>query len=410
MAKYGLIGEKLGHSFSPQIHSLLGNGEYSLIEIPKSEINDFFKKRDFCGINVTVPYKKIAFAACEHHSAAAAAVGSVNTVIKCADGSLYGDNTDIFGFEYLLDRAHIDVCRKKCLVFGNGGAAATVKSVLSGRGADVVTVCHADNNDARLAEHFDDTRIIINATPVGMFPHCGESPTELKKFGSLEAAADLIYNPRRTDFILEAESLGLRYSAGLPMLAAQAVRSDEIFFGRKSAPDTIDAIIEHIERMTANIVLIGMPGCGKTTVGGIIAKRTMRNFIDIDREIESASQKSIPEIFSESGESGFRTLESREIENHCGLQTGSVISTGGGAVTVDKNISVIRRSGVVFYIDKPILTLAVSGRPLSKPENLGRMYEERLPLYKKCADYTVTGATSAEIADKICEILSDIGL
>lgn len=410
MAKYLLLGEKLSHSLSPEIHRMLGNADYSLAEMPRAALPDFFAKRDFDGLNVTVPYKKDAFAACDELSDAARTLGSVNTVVKRPDGSLYGDNTDFFGFSYLLDRADIEVRDKKCLVIGNGGASATVCAVLKERGGRVKVITHGENNEAGLSPHFCDTEIIVNTSPVGMFPNCDGSPVDLHGFCSLCAAVDLIYNPRRTNFILQAADMGILYSGGLPMLAAQAVRSDEIFFGRKRSKDIIEAIIEHIEQQTANVVLVGMPGCGKTTVGKLVAERSVRRFIDIDEMIENSAKKSIPEIFSEIGEAGFRRLEAEAVAGVCGKLSGAVISTGGGSVLLPENIMHMRRNGIVFFIERPTDELATEGRPLSDPATLGKMYEKRLPLYKKSADYTVSGESAGNAADRICSILSDLGV
>lgn len=410
MSEYLLLGEKLSHSLSPEIHRMLGNPDYSLAEMPRESLPDFFAKRDFNGLNVTVPYKKDAFAACDELSETARTLGSVNTVVKRPDGTLFGDNTDFFGFSYLLDRAEIDVKDKKCLVIGNGGAAATVCAVLKERGGRVKVITHSENNEAGLSPHFCDTEIVLNTSPVGMFPNCDGTPVELHRFSSLYAAVDLIYNPRRTNFILEAADMGILYSGGLPMLAAQAVRSDEIFFGKKRSGDIIEAIIEHIEQRTSNVVLVGMPGCGKTTVGKLVAQRSVRRFTDIDEEIEKSAGKSIPEIFSEVGESGFRRLEAEAIASFCGKLSGAVISTGGGSVLLPENIMHMRRNGIVFFIERPTNELATEGRPLSDPETLGKMYDKRLPLYKKAADYTVSGASAGKAADRICAILSDLGV
>lgn len=406
MAKYGLVGEKLSHSLSPSIHSMLGNGDYELIEVERDKIEDFFKKRDFCGVNVTVPYKKIAFAACDELSGAAKALGNVNTLIRRSDGSLYGDNTDAYGFEYLLDRASIDVCGKKCLVIGSGGASATVQAVLASRGGIVRVLTHSENTAAGRAKYLCDTDIVINTSPVGMYPNIDATPLKLSDFSSLYAAVDLIYNPRRTNFILEAAELGIKYANGLSMLAAQAVRADELFFGRKNAPRTIEMIIGAIDRERCDIILVGMPGCGKTTVGRLVAERLGRDFIDIDEEIEKRAEKSIPEIFASGGEAAFREIESKITAEICASMGGRVIATGGGVVTVPENINVIRRNAVVFFIKRNISKLATDGRPLSNSTDLSLMYKKRLPLYKKARDLEVSGESADDIASEICKMFS----
>lgn len=404
MAKYGLIGEKLSHSLSPMIHSMLGNNEYTLIEVEKNKIERFFKDRDFCAVNVTVPYKKVAYAACDLLSETARTLGNVNTIVKLDDGKLYGDNTDAFGFEYLLGRADIDVKGKKCLVIGSGGASATVFAVLGKLGGDVSVLRHADNTEVGRAKYLADTQVIVNTSPVGMYPHFDESPIRLSDFSSLYAAVDLIYNPRRTNFILEATDLGIKYSGGLPMLAAQAVRADEIFFGRKESGDIVESIIGKLDRSMCDIVLIGMPGCGKTTVGQIVAKKLDREFVDIDAEIERMASMSIPDIFKARGEHGFREIESAVTADICRSMGGRVIATGGGVVTVPENIPVIRRNSIVFFIERPISTLPTNGRPLSAVGTLHEMYKKRAPLYRQACDFKVSGKSAEETADKIREM------
>lgn len=404
MAKYGLIGEKLSHSLSPMIHSMLGNNEYTLIEVEKNKIERFFKDRDFCAVNVTVPYKKVAYAACDLLSETARTLGNVNTIVKLDDGKLYGDNTDAFGFEYLLGRADIDVKGKKCLVIGSGGASATVFAVLGKLGGEVSVLRHADNTEVGRAKYLADTQVIVNTSPVGMYPHFDESPIRLSDFSSLYAAVDLIYNPRRTNFILEATDLGIKYSGGLPMLAAQAVRADEIFFGRKESGDIVESIIGKLDRSMCDIVLIGMPGCGKTTVGQIVAKKLDREFVDIDAEIERMASMSIPDIFKARGEHGFREIESAVTADICRSMGGRVIATGGGVVTVPENIPVIRRNSIVFFIERPISTLPTNGRPLSAVGTLHEMYKKRAPLYRQACDFKVSGKSAEETADKIREM------
>lgn len=406
MANYGLVGEKLSHSLSPRIHSMLGNNDYTLIEVEKNNIEDLFKTRDFCGVNVTVPYKKIAFTACDELSPIAKALGNVNTVVKRPDGSLYGDNTDAYGFEYLLDRAKIDVCGRKCLVIGSGGASATVCAVLASRGGLVSVLRHSENNEIGRAKYLGDTEVIINTSPVGMYPNIDDAPLKLSDFSSLYAAVDLIYNPRRTNFVLEAAELGIKYANGLSMLAAQALRADELFFGRKHDETAVERIIGELDRESCDIILIGMPGCGKTTVGRIVAGKLERDFVDIDAEIEKSAQMTIPEIFAKGGESAFREIESKITANICGRMGGRVIATGGGVVTIPDNIKVIRRNSTVFFIKRNISSLAKDGRPLSNSTDLDLMYKTRLPLYKKARDLEVGGESADDIANEICKMFS----
>lgn len=405
MPNCGLLGEHLPHSFSPQIHRRLGDYPYKLIELPPEAVEGFFRQRDFDAINVTVPYKKVAYAACDSLSDTAKAIGSVNTVVKRPDGSLYGDNTDAYGFEHLLKSVGIPIAGKNCMVFGTGGSSVTVCYVLKKLGAaEVRVVAHRDNHRDYLRPFFGDTHVIVNTTPVGMYPRNGHSPVDLSDFTALCGVADLIYNPARTKLILDAESMGIPAVSGLNMLVAQGVRAYEVFFDTKAREGIIGEILGELEAEVQNIVLVGMPGCGKSTVGRILAEKTGRELIDLDERLVLREGKSIPDIFAEGGEKLFRRIESEVVEEVTKL-TGKILATGGGVVTIPQNIPNLRQNGLIFFINRPIPQLATDGRPLSKSGKLTEMAERRLPLYRGCADYEIPFESSEQVACDILKLL-----
>lgn len=407
MPNCGLLGEHLPHSFSPQIHRRLGDYSYKLIELPPEAVEDFFRKRDFDAINVTVPYKKVAYAACDSLSDTARAIGSVNTVVKRPNGSLYGDNTDAYGFEVLLTSAGIPVAGKNCMVFGTGGSSVTVCHVLKKLGANEVRVIsHRDNHKDTLRPYFSDTHVIVNTTPVGMFPHNGASPVDLSDFTSLCGVADLIYNPARTKLILDAESMGIPCVSGLRMLVAQAVRAYEVFFDAKARDGMIEEILGELETEVQNIVLVGMPGCGKSTVGCLLAEKTGRELIDLDQWLTRQEGMSIPDIFAKGGETLFRQIESQVVEEVSKL-TGKILATGGGVVTVPQNIPKLRQNGLIFFINRPISQLATDGRPLSHSGKLTEMANHRFPLYRGCADYEIPFNSSEQVSNDILKLLKN---
>lgn len=407
MQTYGLLGEHLPHSFSPQIHARLGDYPYRLIEVAPDAVEKFFAERDFAGINVTIPYKKVAYAACDELSDTARAIGSVNTVVKMPDGRLYGDNTDAFGFSYLLDRSGIDPAGKVCMVLGSGGSSATVCHVLRQRGAaSVRVITHRENTRENLAPYFAGTRILVNTTPVGMYPDTGVAAVDPADFTGLCGVADLIYNPERTRLILDAEAMGIPAVSGLPMLVAQAVRAYEVFFGTTAPEGIIEEILSDLRAQTRNIVLIGMPGCGKTTVGGILAAQTGRELIDLDAKIVEREGRTIPEIFGEGGERLFRAIEERVVDDFTKL-SGKIIATGGGVVTVPANLPRLRQNGRVFFINRPVADLPTDGRPLSQSGSLSEMYERRLPLYRAAADCEIAFGPPEQIAVEILAHMSE---
>lgn len=386
----GLVGEKLGHSYSPKIHGLLGAYDYRLIELRPDALRDFFEKRDFDGLNVTIPYKKAVLPLCDVLTERAKTIGSVNTVVRRADGTLLGDNTDFFGFCYLLRSSGIEPRGKKVLVFGSGGASLTVQAALRELGAAEVTVVSrtGETNYVNIHEKHPNAQLLVNATPVGMIPHTGESLAALSMLPRLEAVVDLIYNPARTKLLLDAEALGLKAVNGLGMLTAQAAASAERFAGVMTDEKTLSLITRELEREMENIVLVGMPGCGKSSLGRALAEKLGRPFADCDALIEERSACTIPEIFAREGEEGFRRRE-RELLAELGRQSGLVIACGGGALTQSGNRELLRQNGTILWLRRELKKLATEGRPLSQSRPLEELYREREAQYRAAAGLVV---------------------
>lgn len=392
---YGLLGEKLGHSLSPQIHKKLCGYAYQLFEMPQSKVEAFVTGRSFQAINVTIPYKKTVMPLCDVLSPQAERIGSVNTLKVDAAGKIHGFNTDYYGFSYLLKRAGIDPGGKKVIILGSGGSSVTVQAVLSdGHAGQMVVISRrGQDNYQNLARHFD-AQIIVNTTPVGMFPQNLEIPIDLSRFYRCEAVVDIIYNPLQTRLLLDAAKLGMKYSNGLPMLVSQAKMAAEIFTDTPLADREIERVIGQMEREAANIVLIGMPGCGKSTVAGEIGRLLQREVLDTDVLCTEAAGKSIPEIFALDGEEAFRKIESRAA-NTAGSRLGAVIATGGGIVKRPENFNSLKQNGFIVFLERPLDELAIEGRPLSTDiRQLQRLYEERYPLYCRFCDKKVAVASN----------------
>ena len=386
--KCGLLGRKLGHSYSPQIHSMLGEYSYTLFEKEPNEIEVFLKCGDFTGINVTIPYKKDVIPFLDELSSAAQKMGAVNTIIRRKDGTLFGHNTDCFGFASMVKKSGLDVSGKKVLVLGSGGASNTVVAVLTELGAEAVVISRTgENNYENLVLHMD-AAAIVNATPVGMYPNTLKSPINLDLFPRLEGVLDLIYNPARTQLLLDAEKRNLVTENGLWMLVAQAKEAAEFFTGSPIADDRIETIYHVLSRQMQNLILIGMPGCGKTTTGNLLAQACGRVFIDADAEIVRMAGKPIPDIFAEDGEEAFRQLETAVLAQ-LGKQSGLVISTGGGCVTKVRNYDLLHQNGILIWLKRDWEQLPTDGRPLSQKNRLQEMYTLRAPLYQAFADIVV---------------------
>ena len=402
---YGLLGETLGHSFSPQIHACLGDYEYKLFEVAPGDLGDFLRSGSFEGLNVTIPYKRAVIPYLAEISENAKAIGSVNTITVLPNGTLRGDNTDYDGFLYLVRRSGIAVNGKKALVLGTGGASLPVKKVLSDLGArEIISISRTgENNYQNLEKHFD-ADLIVNTTPVGMYPNNLQSPLSLDGFTQLSGVLDIVYNPQKTKLILDAEQRGIPAFSGLTMLVAQAKRAAELFLNTNIDDRKNDEIYETLSRQMKNIVLAGMPGCGKSTVGKALAKRLSRPFFDADQEIVKRAGKSIPEIFQTEGEAGFRKIETEVLFDLC-RQSGAVIATGGGAVTVPKNHGILRQNSLVVFINRDIAVLPTNGRPLSEQNDLHEMFRQRLPLYRAVCDYEVDGNSEIQtVTDRVAEV------
>lgn len=384
----GLLGNRLGHSYSPQIHSYLGNYGYDLFEKTPDELPAFLKYGEFSGLNVTIPYKKDVLPYCDELSELARELGAVNTLVRKSNGKLVGHNTDYFGFQSLLKKSKLQVAGKKVLVLGSGGASVTAVAVLKRNGANVVVISRSGDNNYQNLDFHSDASVIVNTTPVGMYPLVGMSPVNLALFPNLEGVLDVIYNPARTQLLLEAESRGLIAENGLWMLVAQAKESAEWFLGHEISDEVIPKIHNILQKQMQNIVLIGMPGCGKSTIGSMLAEKLSRKFVDIDAEIVHAAGMSVPEIFQLYGENGFRKIESQVLAQF-GKESGLVISTGGGCVTRPENYPLLHQNGRIIWIKRSLQSLPTEGRPLSAKNRLEDMYEIRKPLYEHFSDDSV---------------------
>ena len=384
----GLLGKKLGHSYSPQIHSHLGAYSYELFEKSPEELKDFLRNGDFTGLNVTIPYKKEVIPYCDELSERAGKLGAVNTIVRREDGRLIGHNTDYFGFQSMLNKSGLQVLGKKVLVLGSGGASATAVTVLEELGANVVVISRSGVNNYDNLHLHADAQVVVNATPVGMNPNVGVSPVDLSLFPSLKGVLDIVYNPARTQLLLDAQKRGLITDNGLWMLVAQAKESSEWFQNKTIDDDVIPKIHGSLRRQMENIVLIGMPGCGKSTIGRQLADRMGKKFVDADILISELAGYTIPEIFDRDGEEGFRQLETMVLAQY-GKESGLVISTGGGCVTRSANYPLLHQNGTIYWIKRPLGLLPTDGRPLSQKGKLEEMYEVRKPMYESFADHIV---------------------
>ena len=393
---YGLLGRKLGHSWSAPIHAALGCEDYRLIELEPEELADFLSRDDIGGLNVTIPYKREVMQYCDVIDGAALTIGSVNTLSRRADGKLYAWNTDAIGFLWMAKRAGIDFREQKVIILGSGGASLTAQAMSRAEGArEVVVVSRSgENNYDNLARHAD-ADILVNTTPVGMYPHTGESPVDLAAFPACRGVLDVIYNPRRTALLLQAERLGIPCSDGLPMLVAQAKAAEEFFFDKNIPDSENERILAMLRREMTNIVLIGMPGCGKTTVGQALSRLTGREAIDLDACIVKKAGCSIPEIFAREGEAAFRTLE-REVTAEIGNLSGKIILTGGGVVKDPRNYGPLHQNGRIYHLMRDLDALPTDGRPLSQTTALSALWEERAPLYASFRDEVIDNNGSVE--------------
>lgn len=391
--KYGLIGEKLGHSYSCQVHRALGNPDYVLKEIAPDALGDFLRARDFAGLNVTIPYKQAVIPYVDALTDTAREVGAVNTLYFDASGALWGDNTDVYGFCAMLEG--IDVRGKKALVLGSGGTSHTACYALRALGAgDCIVVSRrgAVNYENVYSLHAD-AEVIVNATPVGMFPNNGARPIDIRRFPRLCAVADVIYNPARTALLQDADALGIPRAGGLSMLVAQAARSVERFSGRALGEEAWRGALSQVAASLRGVALVGMPGCGKSTIAQAVAQELGRACVDLDAEIEREAGKSIPEIFAQDGEEAFRAAETRAARQFS--RENAVLATGGGCVLRAENAQALRANSLVVWLKRAIDQLPREGRPLSVG-NLYEMEQKRAPYYLAASDVQIENQGSVE--------------
>ncbi len=392
--KYGLIGEKLGHSFSKEIHGLLCDYTYELCEIAPENLDAFMTEKSFCAINVTIPYKEKVIPYLESVDDAARGIGAVNTVVN-RGGKLYGYNTDFYGMKSLIEKNEIDVSGKKVLILGSGGTSKTATAVCRSLGAEKIIRVSRTATDGSVSyeeayEKHSDAQIIINTTPVGMYPNSDGCPIDISKFESLCGVLDAVYNPLRTKLVRQAQKRGIKSAGGLYMLVAQALRACEIFTDTTLPGGTLDKVYSQILSGKENIILCGMPGAGKTTIGKLLAEKLTREFTDTDDLIRERCGCEIPEIFREHGEEYFRDVETQVIVE-LSKENGKVIALGGGAVLREENADALRQNGRIIFLDAELATLLeTSDRPLSNTrEKLEALYNTRYGIYCERCDIRV---------------------
>lgn len=407
MMEYGCIGEHLSHSFSKEIHTALADYDYKIQELSREELPLFMTERKFKAINVTIPYKQDVIPFLDWISDEARSINAVNTIVN-RDGKLYGYNTDFNGLKSLIERKNFSLKGKKIAVLGSGGTSNTAVAVAANMGAETIKKVSRTKKDGyitydELYEAFPDCQVIINTTPCGMFPNIGKSPVDLKRLSNVEAVFDAVYNPLESQLVYEAEKYGLIASGGLYMLVSQAAFAVEKFIDKPVDFEKVEAIFKKLFKTKMNIVLIGMPSSGKTTVGRFIASKTQKTFADTDDLIVECTAKPISCIFAENGEGFFREIE-KKIVFDISKDTGKVIATGGGVVLNEENIDILKENGRVYFIDRPLeLLISTDDRPLSSNRaDLEKRYTERYSLYKNSADVIIDGSGTVEdVAERI---------
>lgn len=388
---YKLLGKNVSHSYSQEVHNSLGY-DYKILDLSLSEFREIMEERSFVGVNITMPYKQEALKYLDYIDPAAKKLNVVNTVVH-KDNKLYGYNTDYFGLKYLIKFNEIEIKDRNVVILGSGATSKTVKALCQDLGAKNITKVSQSNSNHLTYDDLSSVlnyQVLINTTPKEMYPNTEEKIIDLKQFNKLEAVVDVIYNPLKTNLILQAKDLNIKAVGGLEMLVGQAVESSSLFFNKKYPKDTINKVYKKLLLEKSNIVLVGMPTSGKSTIGKALAKSLNKKFIDVDKEIEKKAGNSIKEIFKEKGEAYFRTVESQVIES-LSRESNLVIATGGGSVLDQKNVKRLKRNGYLIFIDRPLnLLIAADDRPLSANRiNLKNLYQERYNIYKAVSDVTV---------------------
>lgn len=409
--KYGLIGEKLGHSFSKEIHERIADYKYELCEVAKEDFDQFFKNRDFISINVTIPYKERVIPYLDYIDDIALSIGAVNTVVN-KDGKLYGYNTDYYGLKSLIEKRNIDVENKKVLILGTGGTSKTATAVVKTLGAKEIIYASINGEIGtftyeEVLEKHTDSEVIINTTPCGMYPNNDGLLIDINLFKNLVGVVDVVYNPLLTTILQNAKTNNLKYASGLYMLVSQAVYASAIFQDKEVSHDLIDEVFEEIYFQKQNIVLIGMPTCGKTTIGKKLAKELNKTFVDIDTLIEEEIEMPISEFLNKDNEKDFRDIEEKVVERIAKMNN-LIISTGGGVIKRQVNIERLKKNGIVVFIDRDVnLLMPASDRPLSNNlDDLKKLYNERHEIYKIAADIVVKNNT--KINDVITKIIEEV--
>ena len=397
----GLIGEHLGHSFSVMIHELLGDYSFVLRELAPSELEAFVKSDELDAYCVTIPYKKAVMPFLDVISPEAQAIGAVNVVVNGKDGKRYGYNTDYFGFDYMVSRSGVSVEGKKAVVLGGGGASATACALLRDKGAKSIVVIDKDDNTPEGIAPHRDAEIIVNTTPVGMYPKNMISPVSLDDFPDAQAVLDVVYNPARTALMLDAERRGIAAVGGLSMLVAQAAKGFEHFTGDSREEGIIGSVLAQITARSSNLILVGMPGCGKSSVGAIIAESLGREFLDADDEFTKMHSITPADAIRTLGEEKFREMETETVAS-LGKLSGKVIATGGGVVTRERNYPLLHQNGVIVFLERDIALLPTNDRPLSQGNSLEKLYASRIDAYRRFADLTVE---STGIKEKTAELI-----
>lgn len=398
----GLLGRKLSHSWSPLIHRELDCPNYQLIELEPEELEGFLRREDIGGLNVTIPYKRAVMPFCDVIDEAAQAIGSVNTIVRREDGKLYAYNTDAAGFVWMAERAGISFRDRKVLILGSGGASLTAQAITRRHGArEVVVISRTGENDYHNLYFHADADIIVNATPVGMYPETGKAPLDLSYFPKCQGVLDMVYNPHRTALMIQAEELGIPCTGGLSMLVAQAKVAAEYFQNRTIPDSENERILNLLEWQCTNIVIIGMPGAGKTTIGKALEKLTGRQAIDVDEWLIAQIHRTIPDIFAKDGEATFRAME-RGSTAAVGRLSGKIVITGGGVVKDSRNYNSLHQNGRIYQILRDLDALPTEGRPLSQSTKLSAMWEERRPMYEAFRDVAIENdRTIQDAAERI---------